>query len=72
MDDAEFKRIEQEAFETYYPPGYLHRMVDTPEDLAVIEGVMRQREMLTEYARRKAAGEFPDGPEVRWGSPITD
>lgn len=30
-----------------------------------MRGAMRQREMLTEYARRKAAGEFQDGPEVR-------
>jgi hypothetical protein len=57
--------IEQAAFERHYPPGYLHEGVNTAEDLARVRGVARQQDMLAEYARRKAAGEFPDGPEVR-------
>jgi hypothetical protein len=56
---------EEDAFLRYYPPGYLHGGVDTAEDLERVRGVARQRQMLTEYARRKANGEFPDGPVVR-------
>ena len=57
--------IEDEAARTWYAPGHLHGAVDTPEDLARVRGVLRQRARLREYGRRKAAGEFPDGPEVR-------
>jgi len=58
------KEIEEESFRTFRPPGYICKGVDSAEDLAYTTGVMRQREMLIEYARRKAAGEFADGPEV--------
>ena len=57
--------IEETAFRAHYPPGHWHDGVNTPEDLARVRGVLRQQSMLREYARRKAAGEFPDGPEVR-------
>lgn len=63
-DTEELKQIEERAFRMWHPPGALYD-VNSPEELAFARGHMRQCEMLREYARRKAAGEFPDGPEVR-------
>lgn len=63
-NEERLKQIEEKAFRTFYPRGYIHDGANTLQDLARLRGVMRQREMLAGYARRKAAGEFPDGPEV--------
>lgn len=60
------EEIEDMAFRTFYRAGTIHAGVDNADDLARLNGVVRQRDMLAEYARRKANGEFPDGPEVRW------
>lgn len=57
--------IEDAAFRKWYPPHTLHNGIDSREDLAIASGVLRQREMLLAYAKRKANGEFPSGPEVR-------
>ena len=40
------QEIEEAAFRQYYPPGYIHGGVDSPEDLARVRGVMRQRRMI--------------------------
>jgi hypothetical protein len=62
---ADLEAIEEAAFRQHYPPGYIHHGVDTEEDLARVRGVIRQQQMLAEYARRRLMGEFCGGPEVR-------
>ncbi len=59
------REIERAAARRFYPADHIHDGVNTAQDLARVRGVVRQQEMLREYARRKVAGEFPDGPEVR-------